>query len=114
MKKLFFALACAVAYATFLGMGLECLFNLLGLTMAISLDGAVVTKQYPRFIPFCILAGFVALAALVAIFIFNLKVSEKYSFTKKIWWMQMIIAVIISLPMIKAWEMLFEFLQKTF
>lgn len=40
MKKLFFALACVVAYATFLSMGLECLFNLLGLTMAISLDGA--------------------------------------------------------------------------
>ena len=112
MKKFFLALAFAVGYATFLSIGFECWLNLLGMSMAISLDGASVTKQYPRFIPFCLIVGIFALASIVVTFIFNLKASEKFGFTKKLWRMQMIIAVVISVPMIKPWEMLFEFLQK--
>ena len=82
--------------------------------MAISLDGAAVTKQYPRFIPFCIIVGILALVALVAVFVMNLKASDKFGFTKRHWWAQMIIAVLVSVPMIKLWETLFDFLQKTF
>ena len=114
MKKILLALAFAVAYAIFLGLGLECLLNLFGISMGIALDGSSVAKQYPRFIPFCLIVVFLALAALIGIFILNFKSSEKYEFTKKIWWSQMIIAFAISIPMIKLWEMLFDFLQKYF
>ena len=114
MKKYLLAFAFVTAYAIFLSIGLECLLNLLGLSMAISLDGAAVTKQYPRFIPFCMVVGLGALILLIATFILNLKISEKNGSTKKIWRMQAIIALVISFPMLKLWELLFEFLQKTF
>lgn len=114
MKKILLALAFAISYAIFLSVGLECLLHLSAMAMAISLDGPPVTKQYPRFIPFCLVVGILVVAALVGIFILNFKASEKYDFTKKIWWTQMIIATLISISMIKPWEMLFEFLQKVF
>ena len=114
MKKYFLAIIFAIAYAIFLSLGLECLLNLLGLSMAIALDGAAVTKQYPRFIPFCMIVGLVALVLLIATFVLNLKMSEKYGLTKKIWWIQSIFSLVISFSMVKVWELLFEFLQRTF
>ena len=114
MKKYFLVFVFVIAYATFLSIGFECLLRLLGLSMAIALDGAAVTKQYPRFIPFCMVVGLVACILLIATFILNLKMSEKYGLTKKICWMQAIIALVVSFPMVKIWEILFEFLQRTF
>ena len=114
MKKYFLAFAFIVAYATFLSIVFECMLNLLGMAMAISLDGPPVTKQYPRFIPFCLIVGIFALASIIVTFILNLKASEKLRFTKKIWWMELVISFVVSIPMIKPWEMLFEFLQNTF
>lgn len=114
MKKLFLVIVISTAYAVFLGLGFECLLNLLGTTVAVSLDGPPVTEQFPRFIPFCTIMGILALAALTAIFILNLKIADKYEFTKKNWIFQMIIAFSVSIPMIKLWEILFEFLQKSF
>ena len=113
MKKILLAIAFVMTYSIFLSLGLECLLNLFGISMGISLDGSSVLKQYPRFIPFCLIVGFFALSALIGIFILNFKAAEKYEFTKKFWLVQMIIAVALSFPMIKPWEILFEFLQKT-
>ena len=113
MKKYFLVFAFIIAYATFLSIGFECMLILLAMHMALNLDGPPMTKQYPRFMPFCIIVGLLALVALGAIFFLNLKASEKYNFTKRIWWIQMIFAFVISIPLIKPWEMLFEFLQKT-
>ena len=114
MKKILLVFTFIIAYATFLSLGTECLLNLLSVFMAVSLDGGSVTKQYPRFIPFCIIAGILALVSLVAVFVMNLKASDKFGFTKRLWWAQMIIAVVVSVPMIKLWETLFDFLHKTF
>lgn len=113
MKKILLASAFIIAYAAFLSLGMECLLNLLSVFMAICIDGGAVTKQYPRFIPFCFIVGILALVALVAIFVINIKASDRFGFTKKLWWAQMIIAVVVSVPMIKLWETLFDFLQKT-
>ena len=99
-----------LANAAFLSLGFECLLNLLGLVMAISLDSY---PKYPRFIPFCIACGMVALLGLIAMLVLNIKASEKLSFTKLIWLLEYIFAVILSIPMIKLWDMLFEFLQKS-
>ena len=114
MKKYFLAIIFVITYATFLSLGFECLLNLLDLSMAIALDGAAVIKQYPRFIPFCVIVGLGALVLLIATFVLNLKMSEKYGLTKKIWWIQSVFALGISFPMVKVWELLFEFLQRTF
>ena len=100
-----------LANAAFLSLGVECILSLLGIAMAISLDG---TPSYPRFISFCIILGIVALLGLIAILILNIKASEKFSYTKSIWTFEHALAFVLSIPMIKLWEMLFNFLQKTF
>ena len=94
-----------------MSLGIECLLNLLGFSMAISLDS---TPSYPRFIPFCLTLGIVALLGLVAMLILNIKISEKLNFTKTIWIFEYSLALVLSIPMIKIWETLFEFLQTTF
>ena len=114
MKKIILTLVFVMAYAISLSLALECLLNLLATALAISLDGSAVTKQYPRFIPFCLIVGIIALAVIIVTFILNLKVSKKFAFTKRLWVSEIIIAFVISIPMIKPWHMLFEFLQRTF
>ena len=103
-----------LANAMFLSLGMECLFNLLGFAMAISLDGSSVTAQYPRFIPFCFFVGIIALLGLIATYIINLKLSEKLGLARIIWFAQYILAFILSFLVIRIWIRLFEFLQNTF
>ena len=114
MKKMILAITFAMVFAVFLSLALVCLLNLLGIAMAISLDGSAVTERYPRFIPFCFIIGIFALASIIVTFILNLKASEKSAFTKPLLVTEMIVAFVISFPMIKPWETLFEFLQKAF
>ena len=110
MKKTAYMIFFILTNATFLSLGMECLLNLLSLSMAISLDSVV---KYPRFIPFCIVLGIVALLGLVAMLVLNIKISEKLKFTKTIWIFECAFTLILSLPMMKLWEMLFDFLQKS-
>ena len=111
MKKSICAILSILANAALFSLGIECLLNLLGLSMAISLDSV---EKYPRFIPFCLTLGIVALLGLVAMLILNIKISEKLNFTKTIWIFEYSLALVLSIPMIKIWETLFEFLQTTF
>ena len=111
MKKTTYMIFFILANATFLSLGMECLLNLLSLSMAISLDTSL---QFPRFIPFCIILSIVALLGLVAMLVLNIKVSERLNFAKPIWIFEYVFAFVLSIPMIKIWEMLFEFLQTTF
>ena len=116
MKKSIFIIlpTFTLGNAIFLSFGLTCLLNLLSLAMAISLDGKSVVEQYPRFIPFCIILGIVALIGVIFLLFGNIKISERLNFTKWLWCFQYIFALVLSIPMIKLWEMLFDFLQKTF
>jgi len=114
MKKALLALSFTMAYAITWSIGIACLLNLLGLAMAISLDGSAVTEQYPRLIPFCLVVGIIALVAVIITFIFNLKASVQFEFTKKLWITEVIFAFVLSLPLLKLWETVFDFLQNTF
>ena len=109
MKKSIYVILSILANAALFSLGIECLLNLLSLSMAISLDSVV---KYPRFIPFCTVLGIVALLGLVAMLVLNIKISEKFNFTKPIWIFEYALALVLSIPMIKIWETLFEFLQK--
>ena len=110
MKKSICVILSILANAALFSLGIECLLNLLSLSMAISLDSVV---KYPRFIPFCIVLGIVALLGLVVMFVLNIKASEKLNFTKTIWIFEYALALVLSIPMIKIWEILFDLLQKT-
>ena len=110
MKKATYIILSILANAALFSLCMECLLNLLSLSMAISLDSVV---KYPRFIPFCIVLGIVALLGLIAMLILNIKASEKLGFTKTIWIFEYVFALVLSLPMIKLWEILFDFLQSS-
>ncbi len=99
-----------VAYAALISLGAECLLNLMGVIMASAIDSNVLDK-YPRFIPFCIAVGLLALVALIVLFVFNLILSEKLCFAKAAWVIQIICALAVSIPLIKPWEMLFDYLH---
>jgi hypothetical protein len=112
MKKSIFIIlpAFTLGNATFLSLGMTCLLDLLSISVGISLDSEI---EYPRFIPFCIILGIVALLGVGFLLFGNIKISEKIIFTKWIWYFQYIFAFVLSIPMIKLWQMLFDFLQKT-
>ena len=87
-KKQFVSFGFAVAYAIILSIGFECLLILLGSSFGVSLDSATAIERYPKFILFCMIVGILALVALTALFIFNLKASDKFGLCKKLWWVQ--------------------------
>ena len=103
-----------LANAVFLSLGMECFLNLLGIALGISLDGRTVSSQFPRFMPFCVVVGFAALLCLIGILILNFKCTQKFRITVDFWIAQYFIAVVVSFPMILLWDMLFDYLQKTF
>ena len=112
MKKSIFIVlpAFTLGNATFLGLGMTCLLNLLSISVGISLDSEI---EYPRLIPFCMILGIVALLGVIFLLFGNIKISEKLKFTKRTWYFQYIFAFVLSIPMIKLWQMLFDFLQET-
>lgn len=94
-----------------LSLGLECLLCFPGSTVTVY-DGSHLL--YPRFFLFCIVLGIICLLALIALFILNFKAYVKYNFNPSLWAFEYIISFVLSLPMIKLWEMLFVFLREVF
>ena len=101
-----------VSYAGFFSLGMMCLLNLLGMAFSISLDGPSAIEEFPRFTFFCILVGLFCLIALIFLVILNINFSEKLNYRKRTWIIQSICAFVLSVPLLKIWEMLFDFLQK--
>ena len=97
-----------IANAVLFGLLMECLLNLLSFAMAISLDSAPV---YSRFVLFCCILGVVALLGIVGLIFANISLFEKLEYTKKSWCIQYVGALILSAPMIKAWETAFDLFQ---
>ena len=99
-------------YAGFFSLGMMCLLNFFGLAFSISLDGPSAIEAFPRFTLFCILVGLFCLIALVFLVILNIKFSEKLNYEKRTWIIQSVCALVLSVPLLKVWELLFDFLQK--
>lgn len=111
MNKLLWCLLFTAAYGAVVGLGMECALRLLGIGMSMSLDS---TPRYPRFVPFCMIVGLLALGALVLLLVFNVNASEKLGYTKKTWIIQSVGVCVRSIPMIKFFDILFRFLQDVF
>lgn len=114
MKKALLASLFAVMYAIFFSLGITCLWDLFCIAVAFGIDGKRVIAQYPRYIPFCLVVGFMSLIALFVIFMLNRKLSKKVTFSKKIWILEFLCAFVFSIPMAPLWIQLFAFLQKAF
>jgi hypothetical protein len=101
------------AYAVLFGLGVECLFHLIGIMLGSAIDGGVVF-DYPRLVPFCLIVGFLSLITLIGLFLFNIHVSEKCGYTKIKWWLQSVAVLLLWVPMAWLWELLFDFLRAAF
>ena len=101
-----------VSYAGFFSLGMTCLLNLLAEAFGSALFGESAIEEFPRFIPFCLLVGLFCLIALIFLVILNINFSEKLNYRKRTWIVQSICAFVLSVPLLKVWEMLFDFLQK--
>ena len=102
-------------YSTILSLGIECTLCLMGLFLVVTWDGAKAGfEELPRFTAFCLIVGFFSLILLFISLIFNIFISEHLGYTKKMWYIQSILAIVISIPMIGAWEWIFDFLLLTF
>ena len=102
----------ATVYALLVGLGIECALNLLSLSFSVSIDSGTASA-YPRFTPFCKIVGFSSLVALVGAVVLNIKLSDRLDYTDNMWKLQAALAVVLTLPMVKMWELLFEYLQRT-
>ena len=100
------------AYSIFLSVGGVCALHLFGNALAEAMFHDNI--KYPRFIPFCFVTGLLCFVAIAVIIAFNVKFSEKLGYTRLVWWLQFISALVLVFFEMKAWEIFFEYLQKTF
>lgn len=105
----------AMLYASFLSLGLECSWIIFGILLAnAAFGGKPMIEEYPRLVPFCVLAGFFALIAILVLVSLNVLVAKKLKNTKITWIIEAVCTIILSLPMIKIWEIVFDYLRMNF
>ena len=106
----------AFLFATALALGIRCLLDLLSISFGASPDAGASPLQssYPRFVPFCRITGVASLVAATLLVVLNVKIDPKLEYTDKTWKFQAIAAAAMLLPLVKFWEIAFDFLQKTF
>ena len=113
--KIALASGFTLSYATFLSLGFECLLVFMGACMGIALDSNKgLLERYPNLIPFCVVVGTLALLIIIGLLALNMFASAKLDFSAAIWSMEVICACVISIPMIKIWEIVFEYLRMNF
>ena len=71
-------------------------------------------EEYPRLVPFCVLAGLFALIAILVLVSLNVFVAKKSKNTKITWIIEAVCAIVLSRPMIKIWEIVFEYLRMNY
>lgn len=113
MKKYLPAFLFSLVYALLLSALLVCFLRVFGIALAVALDGSAVTGQYPRFLPFCLIAGAVSLALAAITFLLNRKAAETNGFIKRFWWTEAVAAVVCAVPLVPIFELLLSFLQET-
>ena len=104
MKKYFSVSFFVIIYAVFFSIGAECLINVLSAFVSIF----PIPTLEQSFWLFCLAVGFLVLVAFVIVLLLNIKSSINIGYTKRTWLIQMISAVIIAIPMIKIWEIVFR------
>lgn len=108
MKKYFSVSFFIMVYAIFFSVGAECLVHVLSEFVSISPDNTEVSTSVQSLWLFCLAVGFLVLVAFVVVLLLNIKNSENIGYTKRTWWIQMISAVIIAIPMMKLWDIVFK------
>lgn len=105
----------AMLYASFLSLGFECVLVFLVTCIGNSLENNKgLLEAYPRLIPFCVAVGYLALFAIILLMALNIFTSIKLNTPAAIWSAELICACVLSIPMIKLWELVFDYLRINF
>lgn len=114
LKKVITVILFILAYTFLISLGLNCALHVLSAAVGGSLDSGSARLQYPRFVPFCYVVGFLCFIAFIFLLFLNYKASEKIKFSATLLVFQFIISFAISLPLIDLWGEFFSYLQKIF
>ncbi|MBE6569046.1 MAG: hypothetical protein E7658_02360 [Ruminococcaceae bacterium] len=114
MKRTVLVIAFTLFYALSVSFGCICLLQILGIGLALSLDGGSVLLQYPRFLPFCAVTAILDFAVFCILVVLHTKAAAKFAFTKTICCLQIVSAVILALPLMELWDLVFDRLHIIF
>ena len=114
VPRILLVLSFILFYSCFLGLGLACLWNVLGFAVTAAYFGTGVLREHPRFFPFCLCIGFLSLVALICLVALNVKLSKKMTYTKLIGVVQSLCSLLLSVPAFYCFENLFRFLQRIY
>jgi hypothetical protein len=112
MKKIKTVLFFSLLYSVFISLLLVSFLNLLGIALAVGIDGRAVAERYPRFIPFCVIVGALSFFAILAVFHFNKEKAVSCDHTARTWCVQVLLSIAFSLPLTLAMGEAVELLQR--
>ncbi len=114
LKRTGLILSFALVYAALLSFCAECFLTLAGAAAAVSIDADPTAQRPDGFSACCLAAGCAAFVLLVPAAVVNAGKSEAFGYTENTWIVQSALAFVLSIPMIKSWEMLREHLFRIF
>lgn len=106
-KSSFFGIsALTLLNVVLLGLLIESTIKLLGLLGYIAI--------FLKFTLVCCAFFIIALLGIIAVAIVNYKLNNKWHLTKRTWHVQYILSVILAIPTMYAWEILFDYIYFCF
>lgn len=103
-----------LSYTLFLSLGLAFFWELFGFALVFAVDGYYFIRQYPRYLPFCVIGELIAFIGFLIVVSINMKISKKIDLSKRKWITFSIAIFLISIFIAKWWLDFFWFLQCKF
>lgn len=104
----------SLLYTVFFSLGVMCFCGAMMLSVSSSMDHVNPWNAHPYFMPFCVITGQIALAVLIVGFIVNIILSRKSGMTFKSWLFEFLCPIVLMLPMMLVWTLVFGVLRKIF
>ncbi|MBR5272023.1 MAG: hypothetical protein IKU25_01325 [Clostridia bacterium] len=114
VNKWFISLGFSVLHAIALSVGIYCFLDVFSGFLVAAVFDEPLLANYPRYVPFCIVVGLLALIAFILICWLNTKLFKKHSFTKPMLVVEAIVTLALTVPLVMVWADFFAYLHKIF
>ena len=109
-KRLLVSTLITLLVAVLFSLCMTCLLELVGIALGAAIDSHIL-REYPRFLPFCVAVGFVAVVLLGITVWLTAKRKDRLGWTKRTLATVLVSAALLSVPLAAGWSALFDFLQ---
>ena len=103
-----------VIHVIIFSLGVACFLGALGTMLGASLDHVNPWKEYPLFMPFCVIVGLVSFVLFIITLALNIRFIGKAELSNKVWIVEVLCTLVALIPMLYFWDMVFEILGKIF